>query len=101
MKHYKMEMGTIFDDCNQTMAFAFADDTPQEEIETELRVVFDAYLCAFSRLLGDPASYTDYREYEEVLDYYVRNTGYKVTPITLEEFDNLAIYEPVENCFLS
>jgi hypothetical protein len=43
-------------------------------------------MCEFSKLLGDPASYSNIEEYDQVMDYYVRNTSYKTTPITKEEF---------------
>ena len=86
MKYYKVEMKTIFDDTDYTLSFAFDDEMADELVQDEIRTAFNAYMCAFSNLLGDPASYTNYEEYEKVLDYYVRNTTYRTTPITKEEF---------------
>ena len=86
MKYYRVDMHTIFDDCDYSVALAFADDCSDEDIEQECEFAFDAYMCAFCKLLGDPASYTSIDEYNQVVDYYVRNTGYKATPITEEEF---------------
>ena len=86
MKYYRLDMHTIFDDCDYSLALAFADDMSDKDIRHECEVTFNAYMCALSKLLGDPASYTNANEYDEVLDYYVRNTCYKVTPIDEEEF---------------
>lgn len=86
MKYYRIDMHTIFDDCDYSIVLAFADDISDEDIKQECEITFDAYMCEFSKLLGDPASYTDVNEYDELLNYYIRNTNYKVTPIDEEEF---------------
>ena len=96
MKYYKIEMKTIFEDTDYTIALAFADEMADELVQNEIRAAFNAYMCAFSNLLGDSASYTNYEEYEEVLDYYVRNTTYRTTPITKEEFEQFENSDRVE-----
>lgn len=96
MKYFRVDMYTIFDGCDYSLAFAFADDISEEEIAAEIGVQFDAYLCAFSKLLGDPASYSGIDEYDQVMDYYARNTDYKITPITQEEFLNFENSDRVE-----
>ena len=86
MKYYRLDMTTIFDDCDYSLALAFEDGMSDEDIQHECQIAFDTYLCAFSRLIGDPASFSDYSEYERTLDYFIRNTDYKVTPIDEDEF---------------
>ena len=97
MKYYKVNMYTIFDDCDYSAGFAFADEMPEEEMAAAIEIEFDKYMCAFSELLGDPASYTSIAEYEKTLDYYVRNTDYDIVPITQEEFLALENKEEVKN----
>ena len=96
MKYYKVEMKTIFEDTDYTLAFAFADEVADEIVQNEIRAEFNIYMCEFSKLLGDPASYTCYEEYEQVLDHYVRNTMYKTTPITKKEFEQFENSDRVE-----
>lgn len=96
MKYFRVDMRTIFDDCDYSLAFAFADEMADELVQNEIRAEFNTYMCAFSNLLGSPTSYTNYEEYESVLDYYVRNTMYKTTPITKEEFEQFENSNRVE-----
>lgn len=86
MIFYKLHMYTIFDDCDYDLAFAFPEDVTDEQIAAEFDATFNGYMCAFSKLLGDPASYTSTEEYDKTLDYYVRNTDYDIIPITQQEF---------------
>ena len=86
MKYFKVNMYTIHADCDYTAGFAFADEMTEEEMAAAIEVEFNKYMCAFSNLLGDPASYTDIDEYDKILDYYVHNTGYDIAPISEEEF---------------
>ena len=96
MKYFRVDMRTIFEDTDCSLAFAFPDEMADELVQNEIRAEFNTYMCAYSKLLGDPASYTDYEEYENVLDHYVRNTMYKTTPITQEEFLNFENSDRVE-----
>ena len=97
MKYYRIDMHTIFDDCDYSVVIAFADDVSNEEIQHECEMTFNEYMCAFSRLLGDPASYTSIEEYDKTLDYYVRNTDYDIIPITQEEFFTFGNCDRVKN----
>ena len=96
MKYYRIDMHTIFDDCDYSIALAFADDTSDKDIKHECEITFNVYMCAFSKLLGDPASYSNIAKYEQALDYFVRNTDYEVTPINEEEFLTFENSELVE-----
>ena len=97
MKYFRLHAYTIFDNCDYNLVFAFADDTPDEEIAVVVDVEFNKYMCAFSTLLGDPASYTNIEEYDKTLDYYVRNTDYDIIPITKEEFEQFENCDQVKN----
>jgi hypothetical protein len=86
MKYFRVDMCTIFEDCDYSLAFAFPDEMADELVQDEIRAEFNVYMCEFSKLLGDPASYSSIDEYDQVMSHYVRNTMYKTTPITKEEF---------------
>lgn len=96
MKYFRVDMHTIFEDCDYSLAFAFADEMADELVQNEIRAEFNIYMCEFSKLLGDPASYSNIEEYDQVMDHYVRNTSYKTTPITKEEFLNFENSDRVE-----
>lgn len=97
MKYFRVDMYTIHADCDYSAGFAFADEMSEEEMAAAIDVEFDKYMCAFSKLLGDPASYTSIEEYDKTLDYYVRNTDYDIIPITQKEFLDLENKEEVKN----
>lgn len=97
MKYFRVDMYTIFDDCDYSAGFAFADEMTEEDMAAAIDVEFNKYMCAFSKLLGDPASYTSIEEYDRTLDYYVRNTDYDIIPITKDEFLALENKEEVKN----
>lgn len=86
MKYYKVDMYTLFEDTNNTVVFAFEDDAADEDVDSEIMVEFEKYMCALSALLGSPASYTEYEQYEQLLDEYVRNSGFSCERITEDEF---------------
>ena len=47
MKYYKVEMKTIFEDTDYTLAFAFADEIADELVQNEIRAEFNVYMCEF------------------------------------------------------
>ena len=96
MVYYRIDLHTIFDDCDYSLAFAFADDITDEEIADEFDAVFNGYMCAVVKLLGEPGSYTNPEEYNDILDYFLRSTDYDAHPITEEEFLIFENSDPVE-----
>jgi hypothetical protein len=63
-----------------------SDKVTDEQMLQEFAEFFDLYMIAHQPCFGDPSSYSDLCEYEQVMDYYVENTNYIATEISKKEF---------------